>query len=513
MEFYCEYYRSSVAYKAAISMPIILQNGRRVFGPRKIANAAIPTHRCELYVARIPSQLDELGFLVWLHRIGQVYEFRLMMNSCISSRGYAYIRFTKEREALAGLEMLKHLFINGERLQVSPSEGKNRLFLSCIPRHIPISLLEESLKLYFPKMHRFAACRPVKEEMQGIGQEKVLNRGFAFVEFADHEDALEAKKRFTPCRVRMWGADLKVQWAKPKEEKSRGSMAYRDFSTNNNVKDDCCRLRLYCLANNWSIPVILYGRSFRSRNLQYGGILIKNIFSGLHSIIIVEINVTSMSDIHLLLCELAVQMIERHSAIPPYSYIIRACSNTKAELVHLLEQNDDLYRANLEAKFFSFTAIRELLVALQLIAAHNSKIVLNMYKRAFLTHNPVATFCLDSNHPLGQFYAILPKFRNNPKLNNDFNDMEINLLLKVKEDVNTTDSVIEIKTINEISVKRAIFKAENLFLKSQKIPKIKHQHYVDIEALISKECYDTQQYINSNPVWIAGQTYQDAVYN
>uniref|UniRef100_A0A1A9VVB5 RRM domain-containing protein n=1 Tax=Glossina austeni TaxID=7395 RepID=A0A1A9VVB5_GLOAU len=503
----------SVAYKAATSMPIILENGRKVFGPQRIPNAAIPTHRCELYVARIPPQLDELSFLVWLHRIGQVYEFRLMMNSCSSSRGFAYIRFMKEREALAGLEMLKYLYISGERLQVSPSEGKNRLFLSSIPRNIPISLLEESLKLYFPKMHRFAAYRPMKEELQGKGQEEVLNRGFAFVEFANHEDALEAKKRLTPCRVRMWGADLKVQWAKPREEKSRDPMAYRDFSTNDKIKDDCSRLRLYCLANNWCIPVILYGRSFRSRNLQYGAILLKNIFSGLHSIIIVEINVTSMSDIHLLLCELAVEMIERHSAIPPYSYIIRASSNTKAELVYLLQQSDDLYRANLEAEFYSFTAIRELLIALQLVAAHNSKIVLNMYKRAFLTHNPVATFCLGSNHPLGQFYAILPKFRNNPKLDNDFNDMEINLLLKVQEDVNTTDSVIETKTINEISAKQAIFKTEILFLKSQKIPKIKRLRYVDIEALISKECYDTQQYINSNPVWIAGQTYQDAIYN
>lgn len=218
MEFYCEYYRGSVAYKAATSMPIILENGRKVFGPRKIASAAIPSHRCELYVARMPPQLDELGFLVWLHRIGQVYEFRLMMNSCCSSRGFAYIRFTKECEALAGLEMLKYLYISGERLQVSPSEGKNRLFLSCIPRNIPINLLEESLKLYFPKMHRFVAYRPINEELQEKGQEKVLNRGFAFAEFANHEDALEAKKRLTPCRVRMWGADLKVQWAKPREE-------------------------------------------------------------------------------------------------------------------------------------------------------------------------------------------------------------------------------------------------------------------------------------------------------
>uniref|UniRef100_A0A1A9W6D2 RRM domain-containing protein n=1 Tax=Glossina brevipalpis TaxID=37001 RepID=A0A1A9W6D2_9MUSC len=508
MDSYSEYYKGSAAYRAATSMPIILENGRKVFGPRRVANEVPPpTHKCELFVARIPPQFDELSFLVWLHRIGQVYEFRLMMNAYNESRGYAYIRFTTEDEALAALEMLKYRYITGERLLVSPSEGKSRLFLSGIPKNIPISTLEESFKMYFPNMHTVAAYPPTGKELLEKGHEKVRNRGFVFIEFADHENALEAKKRLTPGTLLMLGAELKVQWAKPKEELRAEDRTMRyDEPMGSSANDDCRKLRLYCLANDWCIPVILYGRSFRSKNLQYAGILLENIFSGVRSIITAEVDVTFVLDIHLLLCELAVRLIERHSGMPPFNYIIRVYRDMKAELVFLFQQNDALAPGDLATKFFSFKAIGELITALQLLAACNYKILLKNYKSAFLTRNRVASLCLVANHPFGKFYAILPKFRSNPKLSNNLNDMEINLLLMIQENVKCN--------VREKCTFGAVFKTDIIILKSQIIPNIRYVlRYVDIEALISKECYHAQQYINSNPVWIAGKTYQDDIYN
>lgn len=201
-------------------LPVILENGRKVYGPPHNYTDAVPTYQCELYVTRIPQHLDELSFLMWLHRIGRVYEFRLMMDTGSSTRGYAFIRYCTEKDALAAFELLKHLFVGGseDRLGVYRSQGKNRLYISGIPRVIPLHLLQENFKVCFPHMHSCTAYPPLKQFKKIIGREKEQNRGFAFIEFKDHEMALEAKKRLTPGRVRMWGVDLKVQWAKPKEE-------------------------------------------------------------------------------------------------------------------------------------------------------------------------------------------------------------------------------------------------------------------------------------------------------
>lgn len=214
---YHECYKGTAAYKDATAMPVILENGRKVFGPPHNYSGPRPTHVCELYVTRIPAQLDELGFLVWLHRIGQVYAFRLMMDTGSTTRGYAFVRFCSEREALAAFELLKYLFVDGERLSVFRSQGKNRLFVSNIPRQLPLSSLEDGFKLCFPNMLSCTAYPAVKYK-SFPGREHEENRGFAFIEFEDHEMALAAKKRLNTGRIGMWGADLKIQWAKPKEE-------------------------------------------------------------------------------------------------------------------------------------------------------------------------------------------------------------------------------------------------------------------------------------------------------
>lgn len=70
----------------------------------------------------------------------------------------------------------------------------------------------------FPQMESCTAYPPNPNCATKSGSAETFNRGFAFIEFYDHENALEAKKKLTPGRMRMWGVDLRVQWAKPKEE-------------------------------------------------------------------------------------------------------------------------------------------------------------------------------------------------------------------------------------------------------------------------------------------------------
>ncbi|XP_075155373.1 uncharacterized protein LOC142228749 [Haematobia irritans] len=512
------------------ALPVILENGRKVYGPPPNYKDPPPTYQCELYVTRIPQQLDELSFLRWLHRIGPVYEFRLMMDSGSSTRGYAFIRYCTESHALAAFELLKHLFVWGseDRLGVYRSQGKNRLYISGIPRVIPLNVLQDNFKMCFPQMNSCTAYPPMKPLRKLAGRDKEENRGYAFIEFKDHEMALEAKKRLTPGRVRMWGVDLKVQWAKPKEELQAygpGPKVYNGYSNKNNipfymVNDFCAKLRLYCLANNFNIPIVVYGPAIPSCHLQYAGILLKKAnSSGMYSMLIFEISFSRMMDIHLAMCELAVKIIERQFGHLFYHGVFRIITDTKAELVYTFKSFDELQTLNLARHFNRPNVVRGLALSLHLLAEQNSEKILVLYKRSFLTNNTVATFELDSENPYGKFYSILPKFRNNKKLNNNFNDMEITLLQnpsiglfmqndEISQLIETFSHEIQLK-IHEPSQN-----IEQFTLRSQHGYAINYMlQHIDLNSLAERLCYHGDQRVNSNPVWIAGQSYQKSIYN
>ncbi|KAI8121222.1 APOBEC1 complementation factor [Lucilia cuprina] len=542
--YYHECYKGTAAYNDATAMPVILENGRKVFGPPQKFTGPRPSHVCELYVTRIPSQLDELGFLVWLHRIGPVYAFRLMMDTGNTTRGYAFVRFCSEKHALAAFELMKYLFVNGERLSVFRSQGKNRLFVSGIPRQLPLSCLEDGFKLCFPNMQSCTAYPALKNNKFMVGREHEENRGFAFIEFEDHEVALAAKKRLNTGRIGMWGADLKIQWAKPKEEMQvaiglkkchEGPMRSRLYPHLYQPNDYCAKLRLYCLANNLCIPVVLYGPSFRLFQLQYAGILIKNSFTGQYSYFIFEILVSKICDIHLLICEIAVKMIEECSGELQQNALFRVLNDSKAELVYTFKHYDELKSIKIQNQFQYKNVIIELAASMQILGQQNQEKLLLLYKRSFLTHQPVATFCLDVNNPLTQYCAILPKFRNNTKLNNNFNDMEITLLLMMPlSQAKQPNELLNVKNFDKNiegfmqQQKKHQLQQQQQHIQAQSVKKcscftLKSQHgsygikytlrYVDIIGVELRECYHPQQRVNSNPIWIAGQSYQQTIYN
>ncbi|XP_017487979.1 PREDICTED: probable RNA-binding protein 46, partial [Rhagoletis zephyria] len=328
----------------ASALPAILENGRKVFGPPLDYAGLRPSYICELYVANLPKSLDEVHFLAWLYRCGEVYEMRLMMESFSLSRGYAFVRYTQEIEALAAYELLKFVFVDGERLSVYRSQGKNRLYVSNIPKQLPLSSLEAGFKNAFHDMERCTAhASSATDSIRGD-----LNRGFAFIEFYDHETALQAKKRTTPGRMRMWGNDLKVQWAKPKSLQFNSSSNEitkpRSLGHRASLPNDYnAKLRLYCLANNWCIPVVVYGRCFRERGIQYGGILLKDSTSGELSCMVMELAVDhEIQDVHIAMCEIATLLIEENFGFPKYHYIVRLLNGFRAEILYSCCNNLDI---------------------------------------------------------------------------------------------------------------------------------------------------------------------------
>lgn len=167
---------------------------------------------------------------------------------------------------------------------------------------------------------------------------------------------------------------------------------------------------------------------------------------------------------------------------------------------------------------------------MEILAQQNPEKLLLFYKRSFLTQHSLATFCLDDKKHFAQYCAVLPKYRNNTKLNNNFNDFEMTLVLMSRTQPQTQN---EQHSLDIDFYKRGYF-GRHIIMPMQQHPQplgvkkfkcftLKSQNagfgikyvlrYVDIIGVELRECYHPAQRVNSNPIWIAGQSYQQSIYN
>ncbi|XP_050332437.1 uncharacterized protein LOC126760664 [Bactrocera neohumeralis] len=208
---------------------LMQMNGRKVLGPPEDWQGSPPSSACELFVRRIPRNIDEQRLIQPFLRFGQIYEMRLPMDFNQANRGYAYVRYTTEEEANCAMEVLNHFYVAPHRkLEILQSYEKCCLFVSNIPKYLDEIEIEEKLRTVFPTMERIyiqvgnsgkkiigdhgkndEVCN---QEMRGTNND-CKNRGYAVIHFPSHLEALEAKKSTTPGVIRMWNRDLKVVWA------------------------------------------------------------------------------------------------------------------------------------------------------------------------------------------------------------------------------------------------------------------------------------------------------------
>ncbi|XP_073835586.1 uncharacterized protein [Musca autumnalis] len=211
----------------APNLELMHMNGRKVLGPPEDWVGPPPSSVCELFVRRIPRDLEEHKLLAPFLRFGRIYEIRLPMDFNQSYRGYAYVKYTNEEDAACAMEVLNHYYVQiGRKLEILHSYEKCRLFVTNIPKHLDEQEIEMQFRKIFPSMERIYT-RPSNssndsggESGAGCGDGDAVsstqgsgNRGHVFVHFPSHMHALEAKKNITPGLIRMWDKDLKVVWA------------------------------------------------------------------------------------------------------------------------------------------------------------------------------------------------------------------------------------------------------------------------------------------------------------
>lgn len=168
---------------------------------------------CQVFVGKIPRDCFEDELVPILEECGKIYDFRLMVDPLTGlNRGYGFCTYSVKEEAQDAMKKLDNKEIRpGRRLGVCLSVANNRLFVGSIPK----TKQKEEIQEEFGKVT--SGLTDVIVYMSA--EDKTRNRGFAFLEYENHQAASLARRRLSSGRVKVWGTIVvTVDWADPQDE-------------------------------------------------------------------------------------------------------------------------------------------------------------------------------------------------------------------------------------------------------------------------------------------------------
>ncbi|CAB4318150.1 unnamed protein product [Prunus armeniaca] len=154
-----------------------------------IANERKMKKEREIFLGGLDRDAVEEDVRRVFERIGGIVEVRLHKNTSTNkNKGYAFVEFENKELARRALSEMKNPVIRGKRCGTAPSEDNDTLFLGNICNTWTKEAIKQKLKDYGVEGVENINLVP---DVQHDG----LSRGFAFVEFSCHGDAMLAYKR------------------------------------------------------------------------------------------------------------------------------------------------------------------------------------------------------------------------------------------------------------------------------------------------------------------------------
>ncbi|MBA0590395.1 uncharacterized protein LOC105803729 isoform X1 [Gossypium raimondii] len=176
---------------------------------------------CEIFVGGLDRDAVEEDLRQVFEKIGEVVEVRLHKNPITNkNKGYAFVKFSNKEHAKHALLEMKNPVICGKRCGTAPSEDNDTLFLGNICNTWTKEAIKQNLKEYGIEGVENITLVP---DVQHEG----LSRGFAFLEFSCHADAMLAYKRLQKPDVVFGHPErtAKVAFAEPLREPDPEIMA------------------------------------------------------------------------------------------------------------------------------------------------------------------------------------------------------------------------------------------------------------------------------------------------
>ncbi|XP_042506996.1 heterogeneous nuclear ribonucleoprotein Q-like isoform X2 [Macadamia integrifolia] len=175
----------------------------------------------EIFVGGLDRDAVEEDVKKAFEKIGKVVEVRLHRNlSTNKNKGYAFVKFADKEQATRALLELKNPVIRGKRCGIAHSEDNDTLFLGNICNTWTKEAIKQKLREYGVEGVESVTLVP-------DAQHEGLSRGFVFLEFSCHADAMLAYKRLQKPDVIFGHAErtAKVAFAEPLREPDPEVMA------------------------------------------------------------------------------------------------------------------------------------------------------------------------------------------------------------------------------------------------------------------------------------------------
>ncbi|VDL74914.1 unnamed protein product [Nippostrongylus brasiliensis] len=174
----------------------------------------------EVYIGHIPHELYEDAIVPLFEQCGRIWDLRLMMDPMSGkNRGYAFLTFCEKASATEAAKKYDgHEILPGKALKVNVSVANTRLFLGNIPKSKTKDEILEELK-----KHAEGVTDVIVYTIPDA-TERFKNRGFCFVDFADHKTASDAKRKIQQHKIRPFNSELVVDWAEQQDEPDEETM-------------------------------------------------------------------------------------------------------------------------------------------------------------------------------------------------------------------------------------------------------------------------------------------------
>ncbi|KAJ7529714.1 hypothetical protein O6H91_15G063000 [Diphasiastrum complanatum] len=165
--------------------------------------------RVEVFIGNLQRDVTKHDLRSIFGKIGKVMEVRLTRYASGKNKGYAFVRYGDPSEAKRAIDELHGSQIRGQPCRVIPSEENDLLYLGNIDYKWKKENLMEALNKY--KIEKLEEVTLLEDP-----QNKEKNRGYAFLEFTTHKDAMKAFQRLQRPDVIVGGdRSAKVAFAQP----------------------------------------------------------------------------------------------------------------------------------------------------------------------------------------------------------------------------------------------------------------------------------------------------------
>ncbi|KNA12001.1 hypothetical protein SOVF_129830 isoform A [Spinacia oleracea] len=143
----------------------------------------------EIFVGGLDREVVDDDVKKTFEKVGDVVEVRLLKDpSTNKNRGFAFVRFATKDQAKRALTEMKNPVIRGKRCGTAPNEDNDTLFLGNVCNTWTKEAIKQKLKDFNVEgVENITLVQDPRHEG--------LSRGFCFIQFACHADAMFAYKR------------------------------------------------------------------------------------------------------------------------------------------------------------------------------------------------------------------------------------------------------------------------------------------------------------------------------